>query len=75
MSKETTAPIEDAQEVKEPTLAETVRGVEQELVQAMLDAALPILEANGYGGFKDVQLLVSQPDEEGNVKQSLRVLI
>lgn len=75
MSKDTTAPVEDAKEVKEPTLAEKVRGVEQELVQAMLDAALPILEANGYGGFKDVQLLVSQPDEEGNVKQSLRVLV
>jgi hypothetical protein len=75
MSKNTAAPMEDANEVKKATLADTVRGVEQELIQAMLDAALPILEANGYGGFKDVQLLVSQPDEEGNVKQSLRVLI
>ena len=75
MSENTTADISDAKEVTAPTLAETVKGVEQELVQAMLDAALPILKDNGYGGFKDVQLLVSQPDEEGNVKQSLRVVI
>ena len=36
MSKDTTAPVEDAKEVKEPTLAEKVRGVEQELVQEYL---------------------------------------
>lgn len=74
MSKEVNE-VQDAQEVKEPTLAEKVQGVENQLVQAMLEAAKPILEENGYGGFKDVRLVVSQPDEEGNVQQSLRVLL
>lgn len=67
--------VQDAQEVKEPTLAEKVAGVENQIVQAMLDAAKPILEENGFGGFKDVRLVTSQPDEEGNIQQSIRVLL
>lgn len=64
---------ESVTQESEPTLAQRVAGVEAQLVQAMLEAAKPILEENGYGGFKDVRLLVSQPDEEGRVQQSLRV--
>jgi hypothetical protein len=58
-----------------PTVADLVKGVEQEVTQAMLDAALPIMEANGFQGFKDVQLMQSQPDANGNIKQSLRVIL
>jgi hypothetical protein len=63
------------EDVKEPTLAEKVQGVENQVVQAMLEAAAPILEANGYQGFKDVRLVATQPDEEGNIQQSIRVIL
>lgn len=78
MGKNDEAPIMEAQEVteaKEPTLAEKVKGVENQLVQAMLEAAMPILEENGFTGFKDVSLVTTRPDEDGNVQQTIRVLL
>lgn len=67
--------VDATKEEKAPSLAEQVKGVEAQVVQAMLQAAEPILTENGFTGFKDVSLVATPPDEEGNVRQSIRVIL
>ena len=60
---------------KELTLAEQVLKAEDEVTEAMFKAALPILEKYGYTGIKNIRIFTSEPDKEGNVTQTLQVML
>ena len=65
----------EKEDKKVTTLAEQVREVENEIIIAMFEVATPILKKHGYSGFKDIRLVIGEPDENGNVKQSLVVIL